>query len=210
MFLGDSNTNGIGVTLADASFRGAIDRWGQTAPGGYYVDMMGPVQFATRANSNHGGYNGATILDHLNGSVPLNMSTPAQLTTAGYTPDVIVLLIGTNDANNSATDVSATMLTNYASLLAAWRAAQPGRKILACTLPDSATGTTDTNVNNFNAGLPGVIATENGLGGNVVLVPLGAGLGANPGVNFADNLHLSVVGGDVAAGIFETSLLANW
>ncbi len=208
--LGDSNTNGFGTTVNDCSYRGPLERWGQTAPGGYYVDFMGPVQFSFLANSNHAGYNGATILDHLNGSVPLNMSTPAQLAANGYLADVKVLLIGTNDANNNSgtPGYEATMLTNYAALLAAWRSAHPGGKIIACTLPQSQTAGTNSNVAGFNAGLPAVIATENGLGGAVTLCDINSALGANPGTNgyWQDNLHWTPVGASVVSGAIQPVL----
>jgi hypothetical protein len=209
MCKGDSNTNGFGVTVADCAYLGEMDRWGQTAPGGYYIDLIGPVQFATLANSNRCGYNGATILDHLNGSVPLNMSTPAQLVAAGYLPDLTILDIGINDANNNVTDVSATMLTNYAALLDAMIAAHPTGKIIVCSLNQSQTATTNTNINGLNTGLPAIVAARSA---NCFLADTGGGLGANPGTNgyFADNLHKSVAGQSKFLDVIKPVILANW
>jgi len=209
MFKGDSNTYGFGTTVTMQSFRGPIDTWQLGRPGGFFLDMMGPQQYADLANSNNAGYNGATILDTLNGSVPLSMNTPAQLAAAGYLPDVKSILIGTNDCNNNAAGYYPTALSNMALLLAAERNAQNCPTVV-CTLPPSATASTQTNINGFNAGLPAVVAAENAAGGRVTICDIAAVLGSNPGPYMADNLHFNPTGAALVAATLEPVLQAVW
>ncbi len=190
--LGDSNTAGAGTTVADGAYRGGLDRWGQTAPGGYFIDAIGPAQMATLANSNHDGVVGSTIDDHLNGTN--GCTAIATLLASQYLPDIIVSYIGINNCNVGSNVISAT-LTAYDSLLTAYRTNAPTTKVVVCTITDSSTAQTRSNINGVNAGLPALISAQNALGGLFTLYDANTQCGANNASgNFQDTLHLNVAG----------------
>jgi hypothetical protein len=142
----------------------------------------------------HDGHSGFTI-------VQMTAGYPGWAATMG-SADAVTVLAGTNDAAGGAS--AATMLANYALLLAAVRTAQPTATIFACTIPpyvSPAAGfaLVGAVVGTFNAGLAALVAS---LGDpKIVFVDACAGFAA--WATYSDGIHMAAT----AAALFARRLL---
>lgn len=142
MCVGDSWTDGQGFVGDGFSYRkGLIDRFTEI---GVSVDFVGP--FASPASglpdNQHAGQGGTTLL-------AINGSIGAWLTT--YTPDVVIILAGLNDAR--AGEVGATLNSRMATLLATMYATRPDMRVVPCFIPEG----------NLDATISGRIRAANAL-----------------------------------------------
>ncbi len=203
MMAGDSNTAGVGST-SGRGFRDAVGAWGWAEKRlGKWVDTVGIRNNAgTRWNSQHRGSSGDVIND-------LQTNMLGEIGAANqYPPDIMFLMIGTNDArNNGASFTGAT--TRLQTLLSDIHSANASIKvlvstILACNPSDT---TTAANIATFNAAIPGICATLDA--GEVWLkqADMHGAVGAYNGTNFSDSYHLSDAGYALAAAHVQSQVL---
>lgn len=113
----------------------------------------------------------------------------AQLTT--YTPDVVPILIGTNDCRNNGTTYDpVTTPQAYADMLSNAFTALPSAIYFAYTVPSLVNGTFDANVDDLNSKLPGLVATAVTGGMNITLLDLHAVIDTATDLD-ADGIHLN-------------------
>lgn len=200
MRVGDSITAGTGGTTDANGIGQALAIWSNGAPGGAYLDFVGAQSNMTLySNAQHYGVGGAD-------TYTLGPLLNAQLTA--FSPDIIDLQIGVNDANATGTPyVGATSQSNFAAILANCRTALPNSYVLAGSIPQSQAG---TNVADLNSRWATAIATEKGLGGKIIdrddFTALNGGVWANP--PYADGLHPDPTGYAYLATEHERALLA--
>ena len=142
----------------------------------------------------HEGHNGWRI-DEVNNQVSGWL--------ASTQPDVILLLLGSNDIIQGATPALA--LSRMSTLLDKIHSLRPSAKLIVSTLPGTRANADSTfvnmtpqNVTDFNNGLASQVSTRVGQGWNLSLIDIynGAGLDRSSGsADFSsDGLHLSALG----------------
>ncbi len=199
--VGDSITWGSGSTnggsyraplfhLASANMR-SITFVGANMSGPTMVDGL-PFP---RANSGYSGYN----IDTAAGRQGISQFFPAQVTT--YKPDIILLMIGTNDVDSGETEIPTrlamlmdTMLNADPSLLLVVAQIVPQRK----AMPD----TKNLQVQAYNAAIPPLVKARADAGKHVVMVDMYGAFTANPDYSTAylvDRLHPNDTGYQVMA-----------
>jgi Ca2+-binding RTX toxin-like protein len=155
MPFGDSITYGVissGTVKNEQSGGYRIYLWNDLLGSDLAVDyvgslLSGPSSFPDRDNA---GFRGETI-DYLN-SVDANL-----LST--YQPDVVLLMIGTNDAK---TDTAAQMISQLRSLLISIATNDPNATIFVAQIPPAYASARDPAViQQYNAMIPGLIEELN-------------------------------------------------
>jgi lysophospholipase L1-like esterase len=194
MPFGDSITEGD----FNGGYRGALATWAAGNPGGYSFSFVGPYNWASlpAGYQNYAGGPGSKVEDLQNGGGASSLD-PVATVLAASTPDLIVLMIG---INNLFSEDASTVSPKIASLLAALR---PRRTVLQTVL-DNQDSSVHTQVVALNALLPGVVSTENGAGGRVVLYDAYTALGVYNGTNYQDATHPNATG----YALFEPGLHA--
>jgi lysophospholipase L1-like esterase len=124
MPLGDSITDGYGIP---GGYR--IPLWRELAEGGFEVDFVGSLQNGPPSlpDKDHEGHSGWRV-DQIRGSIDGWIEM--------YRPEVVLLLIGTNDMLRHYH--TATAPRRLGSLVDRIHALRPGTKILVSTIPPSA------------------------------------------------------------------------
>jgi len=161
----DSNPNEADHSLTGGSFTGGyrLPFQNDLSAGGYSYQFVGSQTSNSvgMAQPNHEGYGSYTIDDTINGGVPdstgvsaLPLSTRLQT----YKPDVITLLIGTNDigTGRSTQQVSADMETLISDIYTN----DPGVTLIVGNITPRADGY-NSAVQSFNAFLPAIVTAEN-------------------------------------------------
>jgi lysophospholipase L1-like esterase len=148
-----------------------------------------------RANS---GYSGYTI-DSVNGRQGISQFFPAQI--AKYKPNIILLMIGTNDVAVAVPDIPPrlgalmdTMLAADSALLLVVAQIVPQQK----ATPD----TQNARVEAYNAAIPALVKTRASAGKHVLMVDMYGAMTANANysaVDFANTLHPNDTGYGVMA-----------
>ena len=131
MSLGDSHTVGVGSTHL-AGYRLAFSK--AMSAGGYDVDMVGgkadgPEGFDHR----HQGYSGATTYE---------LSSAVHEKMASYDPELVILLVGTNDARAPAFN-PISFEVHLSVLVDRVFAANPDVKMIVSTIPPQMYGKND-------------------------------------------------------------------
>jgi len=216
-FVGDSITQGVadqdpsGFTMRSA-FYNYLTSQGYTFSytGNWTANSNGlPITGAGPADNlyqYHSGVSGAVIGTNFAGRVGIMQNIPAWWTSSSSRlsfarPNVILLMIGANDANlgidisNAPSRLSQLIATIYA---------QPGigrPTILVATItPDRANARAPTNVFLLNAGIPDVVQQYQNLGNDVYMVDNYTLLNANYTASMnTDNLHPNAVGNNFMA-----------
>ncbi len=177
--LGDSITRGF-----DSNER-AYRRDLQTLLGasGYVMDFVGPLQHGDFADNDHAGYSGERI-DEIDGRLDEIMGA-----TPDNNPDVILLMIGTNDVFEDFDLANAP--SRLSSLIGHIFDREPGAHLLVSTiLPIFGNGNPDAvweaRVGAFNDALPGVVSGFAGTGRNISLLDLHALVGQ---ADLPDGVH---------------------
>jgi lysophospholipase L1-like esterase len=185
MPLGDSNTEGL-----EGGYRPPL--YGLLSPA---PDFVGPKQdgYAYLPDRDHAGYGGYTIGGLL-------AEAPAWV--AAHDPDVILLLIGTNDLAWWYVEGIPTTIARYGQLLDALHSAAPDARIVVGTLPPM-TGANQQGTSRealgqqFNAELPALVAARP----YARLADHHAALDA--ALHLRDAVHLNTPGYGVMAGVWE-------
>ncbi len=177
--LGDSITYGVG---APGGYRGPL--FNQLEAAGYRVDLVGtqtgnPV--AGLPELEHEGHSGWQIEQ-------INAITPGVL-TAIDDPDVVLLLIGTNDFSNNNDTINA--INRLEDLVLLISDLQPFAKILVANLTERAGPLNAEIQEKFNPFVPGMVDRLFGEGKEVYFVDL---YGAVPLSDMPDGLHPNLTG----------------
>ncbi|MEB3356808.1 MAG: Calx-beta domain-containing protein [Synechococcales bacterium] len=171
MPLGDSNTRGEGDDTA--GYRD--DLAALLAASGYDIDFVGSLQngpntFADRQHEGHGGWRIDQIID----GRPDRPNQPGSIDTwlTDHQPDMILLMLGTNDLNQdfqvaTAPDRLATLIDDHIFKLL------PDVTLLVSTVPPIDPSKRDVDpqtVADFNAAIPGIVAERAAQGKNIQFV----------------------------------------
>jgi lysophospholipase L1-like esterase len=215
--------------------------YGQNASGGYrsplYVSLTNagynteyvgtlasnPSSILTAAsNTKHEGHPGQAIAYiQSNLDLFLNGNTAANPPVAPIYPDVILLMIGTNDIGAGGRSSAAT-LASYNTLISSIAAMRPSSWIVCCTLVPyvylpgtSPAGYVDREARQleFNAGLPALIANHQAAGERVILSDMRTQV--TPAGISSDSVHPNPTGYNQIASVWFASfktlpLVENW
>ncbi len=157
---------------------------------GWTVQYEGPTtagatQYLIDNNSHrHAGMSGWTIAPH---SGRDGLQTQAANWMTSFAPDIVLLMIGTNDVLLGQT--AAQSEARYSTLLDTMLAARPTAKILVGGLTPL-TGF-ETEVAAFNAFLPTLVNSREGLGADIEYVDLGANF---TNADLLDGIHPTLAG----------------
>jgi len=196
MPLGDSLTSGVSTFPVIGAYRNRLHTLLSNA--GYNVDFVGTFTDAsnpTLPDTNHQGQGSARI-DQIQANIQGWLN-------ATEDPDVVLLLIGTNDFwQNYQLGSVQTRLTNLIADIATKR---PFAKIILSTLPPRTDNAAiEAQQVSFNAALPGIVAQQVALGRQVSLVDMHAGLSAAD--IDGDGVHPSQSGFDKMATVWFPSI----
>ncbi len=192
MPLGDSITHGWNVT---GGYR--IDLEDRLIAAGLDVDFVGsqsngPSELADREHEGYPGKRIHEISDRIDSLLPRQR------------PEVVLLLIGTNDMIGH--HLLASAPARLSSLISQIAAGAPGASILVSSLPTLDTTDGDRRVRAYNAAIPGVVADHAARGHRVSFVDMYPALGRN---DLADRVHPNRVGYDKMAAVWESALRAT-
>lgn len=146
---------------------------------------------AGMANPNHEGYGSFRIDQTLNGGSAEGFTAPPIASTiATYQPDVILLMIGTNDilGNNNLANAPARL----DSLVNGIFAASPGVKLRMATVTPLSNATNDARAVTYNAGMPSIVSKYQSLGRDISLVDMHSAL--NTTTDLSDGIHPTLSG----------------
>ena len=177
MPLGDSITDGYGIP---GGYR--IDLWRSLEDSGIDVDFVGSLRNGPRslADRDHEGHTGWRI-DEIQASIDGWIRT--------YRPDVVLLLIGTNDILRHYRVPSAPK--RLGSLIDRIYALRPVTKILVSTIPRTPNMTANAEIASYNAAVREVVRTRATARGSIWFVDGGGRLMP---ADLADGLHPNASG----------------
>ncbi|HYN96638.1 MAG TPA: SGNH/GDSL hydrolase family protein [Pilimelia sp.] len=169
MPLGDSITWGAFSTTRDG-YRGHL--YERLRAAGFAVDFVGSARNGTGPDPDNEGHPGWRI-------DPVRRHVASWLAAAE--PDVVLLQIGTNDANRN--DHVATAHRRLSALIDDILAARRGIRVVVSQLPPAQNPAVDERIRAYNAHLPAVVAAK---GPRVTLTSM---YGMDRTTGFADPLH---------------------
>ncbi len=185
MPMGDSITDGSSYASTHAGYRGYL--YDLLTADGYSFTYVGSLTVnqddlpaSQRFHEGHSGWNVVQILNGITGSNWLNVN-----------PDIITLMIGTNNRGGGAAGVPSAM-NDYSQLIDAITSRKPDALILAAQIvpiPGQ-----DAFVTAFNSALAGLVSTKKAAGANVALLDLYTGYPTPYSTTMPDNLHPSDIG----------------
>ena len=218
MPVGDSITYGAGGT--NAGYRGFL-----------YSDLMatgGTFQFVGTTNGNsanlpsgpvnqtyHDGWPGWTTGDILgnsqsgsNNGTSGNIGTwLTQLATAGQSPTIITMMIGTNDPTNGGFTLSQGT-SNLSAIVDTVYSKDPGVRLLLAECTPRLDGA-DSWVNQYNADMVGLVTQKQAAGDNIALVDLNSGFPTSTGLS-SDGLHPNDTGYAWMASQWASAILGSY
>jgi lysophospholipase L1-like esterase len=143
---------------------------------------------------NHEGHGGYTIQDvparNANGIFPF-----AEPSIQAYKPDIILLMVGTNDINGNM-DV-ATAPNRLGQLLDEIYSVDSDVFVVLAQIVPSQTDGTNQAISNYNAAIPALVSERSGRGDHIALVDMYGAFTSNPNYKQAwlgDNLHPNEAG----------------
>jgi lysophospholipase L1-like esterase len=207
MPLGDSNTGIDPDLFPDPDVGPAFENlnkyrqelYNQLTADGYDVNFVGTQNtgqsgLADWDNEAHGGYRIPQIA-YGPGENPASPSGGVQdwlasLAAAGQTPDVVLLMIGTNDILDGASYRNAAS-TNLGNLIDLLTGELPDARIIVASIPPMTYSDTKWNgyVNTYNATIPGLVASRAAAGKHVEFIDINAAL--TPADISSDHYHLN-------------------
>lgn len=193
--LGDSITFGTGITTRQGGYRNQL--YQLLTNSGYQVDFVGTKTDSnnpTLPDRNHEG-NGGFRIDQIQAGVSGWLDSIED-------PDVILLLIGTNDFSQKYNIQSAgTRLSNLIGDLAVKR---PFARIVVSTLPPRTDDAAlETQQLSFNASIPGIVSNQVALGRHVSHVNMHDSLAAG---DLSDGVHPNTPGYDKMATVWHPAI----
>ena len=196
MPIGDSVTSGYKSSTGDG-YREDL-KVGLTGTGSL-VNFVGSLISGTMSNGQNEGHSGYRI-DQIASIITSLVQR--------YQPNVVPLLIGTNDLGQNY-NVS-TAPNRLMSLIDQILAAQPDAVVLVGSLPPSSDAAMETRVTTYNAAVKSVVASEQQAGKHVGF----ADLGALTLADMSDSLHPNDAGYQLVANAFaasiQTAKAAGW
>lgn len=185
MPLGDSITFG---SIAIGGYR--TDLWKKLVQkDGDKIDFVGSINSGPDdlLDKDNEGLNGVTIAQ-LDSTVKEWIGT--------YQPDIVLLLIGTNDLDHGVPAV--VMTQNLSKLIGDIFATKPNTYIVVSSLIFSTHGDNAT-WSAYNASIPGIVASYNGQGRKIVALDMSHALSGN---DLADGLHPNFAGNSKMAAMW--------
>ncbi|WP_119323119.1 RICIN domain-containing protein [Capsulimonas corticalis] len=158
MAVGDSITAGYRSSTGNG-YRGPL--WTELINQGDALDFVGSQRSGVMFDPDNEGYFGDRI-DQIAGLINGELAL--------YQPNVVLLHIGTNDLGQNY-QVS-TAPNRLASLIDQILAADPGVTILVAQLICNSTGWVQTDINNFNSQIPGIVQARVNAGKHVYTVSM--------------------------------------
>jgi lysophospholipase L1-like esterase len=191
MPLGDSITDGF---VVPGGYR--IGLWQRFTAGGYKVDFVGSLSNgpASLGDHDHEGHSGWRI-DQIDANIVNWLRTT--------TPHTVLLHIGTNDIlqNDDLPNAPARLST----LIDHITATVPTAEVFVAQLIPLASAAAEANVQQFNAAIPGIVASKVAAGKHVHLVDMHSALTA---ADLADGVHPNAAGYDKMAAVWFSALLS--
>jgi lysophospholipase L1-like esterase len=211
MPLGDSITDGAGGT--NAGYRGPL--YGLLTAAGYSfqfvgsaADNPGTLPSTPLDQRRHEGHSGYVIAAGSSGRDGLTDNLNAWLGAGGADPNVILLMIGTNDINlNYQRSTAPQRLDSLVSMISNKNTGlKPNAHLIIAQIVPIVDATEDGWVREYNLGIADVVFKHrNLLGENVSLVDMHSSLVAS---DFADMLHPNNSGYNKMAGIWMSGIAA--
>ncbi|WP_406465970.1 ricin-type beta-trefoil lectin domain protein [Streptomyces sp. NBC_00111] len=190
MPLGDSITDGIGSSTGNG-YRGPL--WSELNAGGYALDFVGSSRAGSMQDPDNEGHSGWRI-DQI--------SSIADASLSRYRPNVVTLMIGTNDlGQNYQVPTAADRLS---ALIDQVTTTAPDATVLVASLTVSTNSTIEANRGAFNQRIPGMVQTKQAAGKHVRHVDMG---GLTTG-DLADGLHPNDAGYRKMSAAFRDGIAA--
>lgn len=159
---------------------------------GFSADFVGENNTGTMYDNYNEGFPGYRID---------NVDSFVARPVGNYLPNVVTLMLGTNDMNQSWDLANAP--TRLGKIIDDVLVADPGATVLVANLIPSSTPLVESNIQAFNPQIPGVIAARASQGRHVALVDMSAVTVAD----LADNLHPSDEGYQKLANAWNAAIL---
>ena len=205
---GDSITWGVGDE-ANAGYRGPF--FGLAVAAQKKITFTGSLsngpttvsgQTFPKKNEGHSGYGISTVTQYSNGvaGIATLIPTPAFASGSGGPPNIILMMIGTNDTGNS---TAAVMTDRLAALMDKIIAAAPDALLVVAKITPLSRAT--AVINSYNGAIPGLVDARAAAGKHVMLADMNAGFAStmigsdgihpnNAGYKFMADRWYSVVG----------------
>jgi Ca2+-binding RTX toxin-like protein len=197
MPVGDSITYGV-IDFANQEGGGYRTKlWQRFQTEGRLVDFVGSQSSgpSTLGDRDHNGFPGRTI-DFID--------SQDETLLAEATPNVVLLMIGTND---SATDPVATMTAELRALLQSLTANSPETRVFVASIPPTQSDARNQIVDQYNAAIPGIVAELAAAGRKVSYVDMTSLTKADISTPPADNgLHPTDAGYQKIADLWYAAL----
>ena len=193
--LGDSITEGC-CTAPFGGYR--IELFRQAVVNGKNLNFVGtlvngPSSVASRTfPMHHEGHGGYTIAGGGQGAIAGTLTDTAIST---YHPNIVLLMIGTNDLNGNIDVANAP--TRLGQLIDEISSDAPAALLVVATIIPIGAPNADQKVQTYNAAIPGLVNTRAAAGKHVVLLDNYAAFAANPNYQTAlkaDGLHPNSAG----------------
>ncbi|MGC5396554.1 ricin-type beta-trefoil lectin domain protein [Streptomyces sp. DT20] len=190
MPLGDSITDGLGSSTGNG-YRGPL--WDELSAKGYSLDFVGTSRAGSMTDPDNEGHSGWRI-DQI--------ASIADASLSRYRPNVVTLMIGTNDLGQNYQVPTAPDRLN--SLIDQVVADAPDATVLVASLTVSTNPTIEANRGGYNQRIPGMVQAKQAAGQHVRYVDMGA---LTTG-DLADGLHPNDVGYRKMADAFNSGIQA--
>jgi lysophospholipase L1-like esterase len=201
MPLGDSNTRGKNP-YDPAGYRD--DLWQTFQANQQSVNFVGSLTSGlTTFDDNHQGHGGWTIRELISGRAGLSNAGNITSWLNQAKPDVITLMIGTNDTKNK---TLTQMIQDLNLLIDTITILSPQTYILLGSIPPNLSSVSRNQLTlSFNAALPGIVNTKASQGKRIGFVDIFAAL--DPATDlYADGVHLSTSGYVKTAGAWYNAI----
>jgi lysophospholipase L1-like esterase len=196
--LGDSITWGVGDE-ANGGYRGPL--FGLALAANEKMTFTGSLSNGPSAvsgttfpkrNEGHSGWGISTVTTYSGGNagIATRIPSPAFDSASGGTPNIILLMIGTNDAGESGANASA-MATRLGALMDKIIAAAPNATLVVAKI--TPVGYLSSIVNAYNGAIPGLVSARASAGKHVLLADMNTGFDSSTMFS-SDNLHPNAAG----------------
>ncbi|MFD0020655.1 ricin-type beta-trefoil lectin domain protein [Streptomyces sp. NPDC058382] len=190
MPLGDSITDGVGSSTGNG-YRGPL--WDELSANGYSLDFVGTSRAGSMEDPDNEGHSGWRIDE---------IASIADASLSRYRPNVVTLMIGTNDLGQDYQVPTAP--DRLDSLIDQVVADAPDATVLVASLTVSTNPTIEANRGGYNQRIPGMVQEKQAAGKHVRYVDMG---GLTTG-DLADGLHPNDTGYRKMADAFNSGIRA--
>ena len=200
MPLGDSITRGNDVLGGyRAPLSTLLTNWLSTCTFVGLATDNASTTLTAAGQTHHEGHGGYTISAGGTGNLYSNLV--AWIGPTGAAPDRILLMIGSNDINLPYDKTNAP--ARLSALIDRIYFYRPSVKLYVASIIPNGLGK-EADVLAYNATIPGIVASNQNIGRNVVYVPMHDAL--NSGTDLADGLHPNAVGYQKMAQVWNEAL----